>query len=64
MLTLIKNIKELVQVESGRQKLRAMGSEMAQVETVKDAYLLVEDGKNTKRNWQAGYVTYLNGMKG
>ena len=45
MLTLIKNIKELVQVETGQPKLRAMGKEMARVETVKDAYLLVEDGK-------------------
>ena len=45
MRTLIKNIKELVQVEAGRQKLRAQGGEMAQMETVKDAYLLVEDGK-------------------
>ena len=45
MRTLIKNIKELVQVETGQPKLRAMGKEMAQVETVKDAYLLVEDGK-------------------
>ncbi|MBR6900304.1 MAG: imidazolonepropionase, partial [Bacteroidales bacterium] len=45
MQTLIKNIKELVQVETGRQKLRAQGKEMAQMETVKDAYLLVEDGR-------------------
>ena len=44
MRTLIKNIKELVQVEY-QPKLRASGSEMAQMETVKDAYLLVEDGK-------------------
>ena len=45
MQTLIKNIKELVQVESGQPKLRASGREMAQMETVKDAYLLVEDGR-------------------
>ena len=44
MRTLIKNIKELVQVETGQQKSRAMGKEMAQVETVENAYLLVEDG--------------------
>ena len=43
MRTLIKNIKELVQVER-QPKLRAQGAEMAQMETVKDAYLLVEDG--------------------
>ena len=42
MRTLIKNIKELVQVEY-QPKLRAMGKEMARMETVKDAYLLVED---------------------
>ena len=59
MLTLIKNIKELVQVEplsrkataplgqgsSYQPRLRAQGKEMAQMETVKDAYLLVEDDK-------------------
>ncbi len=44
MRTLIKNIKELVQVETGQPKLRAQGKEMAQMETIKDAYLLVEDG--------------------
>ena len=45
MRTLIKNIKELVQVETGQQKLRAQGAEMALMETIKDAYLLIEDGK-------------------
>ena len=44
MRTLIKNIKELVGVETS-PKLRKQGKEMAQLETVKDAYLLVEDGK-------------------
>ena len=44
MLVLIKNIKELVGVERTPQ-LRKQGKEMAQLETVKDAYLLVEDGK-------------------
>ncbi|KWW31997.1 MAG: imidazolonepropionase [bacterium P3] len=43
MRTLITNIKELVQVEYC-PKLRAVGKEMARIETVKDAYLLVEDG--------------------
>ena len=43
MRTLIKNIKELVQVETGQPKLRAQGKEMAQMETVKDAYLIIED---------------------
>ena len=45
MLTLVKNIKQLVQVESGRPKLRAQGKEMAQMEIVKDAYLIIEDEK-------------------
>ncbi len=44
MRTLVKNIKELVGVESTPQ-LRKQGKEMAQMETVKDAYLLVEDDK-------------------
>ena len=44
MRTLIKNIKELVQVEY-QPKLRAMGKEMAHLETIKGAYLVVEDGK-------------------
>ena len=44
MRTLIKNIKELVQVETGQPKLRVMGKDMAQMETIKDAYLIVEDG--------------------
>ncbi|MBO4599460.1 MAG: imidazolonepropionase, partial [Bacteroidales bacterium] len=44
MRTLVKNIKELVGVESA-PKLRKQGKEMAQLETVKDAYLLVEEGK-------------------
>lgn len=45
MLTLIKNIKELVQVETGQPKLRAQGPEMAQMQTIKNAYLIVEDDK-------------------
>lgn len=44
MKTLIKNIKELVQVERN-PRLRVMGKDMAKMETVKDAYLIVEDGK-------------------
>ena len=43
MRTLIKNIKELVGVETTPQ-LRKQGKEMAQMETVKEAYLIVEDG--------------------
>ena len=43
MRTIIKNIKELVQVEH-QPKLRAQGKEMAQMETIKDAYLIVENG--------------------
>ena len=44
MQTLIKNIKELVGVET-TPRLRKQGKEMAQMETIKDAYLVVEDGK-------------------
>ena len=44
MRTLIKNIKELVGVETS-PKLRKQGKEMAQLETIKDAYLLIEDDK-------------------
>ena len=44
MRTLVKNIKELVGVETS-PKLRKQGKEMAQMETVKDAYLLVENGR-------------------
>ena len=43
MKTLIKNIKELVGVESTPQ-LRKQGKEMAQMETVKNAYLIINDG--------------------
>ncbi len=44
MQTLIKNIKELVGVETAPH-LKKQGKEMAVLESVKDAYLLVEDGK-------------------
>lgn len=44
MRTLIKNIKELVGVEY-TASLRRQGSEMARLETVKDAYLIVGEGK-------------------
>lgn len=44
MKTLINNIKELVQVEN-TPKLRVMGKEMAHIDTIKDAYLIVEDDK-------------------
>lgn len=44
MKTLIKNIKELVQVERN-PKLRVMGKDMAKMETIKNAYLIVEDEK-------------------
>lgn len=43
MKTLIKNIKELVGVESNPQ-LRKQGKEMSVLATIKDAYLIVEDG--------------------
>ena len=44
MRTLVRNIKELVGVETS-PKLRKQGKEMAQLETIKDAYMLIEDGK-------------------
>ena len=43
MLTLIKNIKELVHVEKNQPKQRVIGKEMSQLQTIKDAYLIVED---------------------
>lgn len=44
MRTIIKNIKELCQVEEApRQKV--CGSEMAAMQTIKDAYLIIEDDK-------------------
>lgn len=44
MKTLVKNIKELVQVEY-QTRLRVFGKEMAHIETIKDAFLVVEDDK-------------------
>lgn len=44
MKTLIKNIKELVQVEY-QPKVRVMGKDMANIQTIKNAYLIVEDDK-------------------
>lgn len=44
MKTLIRNIKELVQVESN-PRLRVCGRDMAKMETVRNAYLVVEDDK-------------------
>ena len=44
MKTLIKNIKELIQVERN-PKLRVCGKGMASIETIKNAYLIVEDDK-------------------
>lgn len=44
MRTIVKNIKELCQVEEApRQKV--CGSEMAVMQTIKDAYLIIEDDK-------------------
>lgn len=44
MKTLIRNIKELVNVdESGR--LMAKGEEMSKLQTIKDAYLIINDDK-------------------
>ncbi|MBR5028300.1 MAG: imidazolonepropionase, partial [Bacteroidales bacterium] len=44
MKTLIKNIKELVQVETSPRRM-VKGSDMAKISTVKNAYLVVEDGR-------------------
>lgn len=44
MLTLVKNIKELVQVEY-QPRLRVSGKEMSQLQTVKDAYLIVDNNR-------------------
>ncbi len=41
---LIKNIKEIVQVEQ-QPRARVCGKEMSQLQTVKDAYLIVENDK-------------------
>ncbi|MFA7082797.1 MAG: imidazolonepropionase, partial [Bacteroidales bacterium] len=44
MRTLIRNIKELIQVEdSPREKV--CGKDMAEIATIKNAYLLIEDDK-------------------
>lgn len=42
--TLIKNIKQIVGIER-EGKLRKCGKEMAEMETLNDAYLVIEDGK-------------------
>jgi len=41
---LIKNIKELVQVDDGT-RIKVAGKDMAELPTIKDAWLAVEDGK-------------------
>jgi len=43
MNILIKNIKELVQIEH-EARIKVSGHEMANLETIKDAYLLISDG--------------------
>ncbi|HQI47010.1 MAG TPA: imidazolonepropionase, partial [Bacteroidales bacterium] len=43
---LITNIKEIVQIEkSGKNKTMVCGEEMSKMETLKEAYLLIIDGK-------------------
>lgn len=44
MKTLITNIKELVQTEK-TPRLKVCGKDMAEMSTIKDAYLLIEDDK-------------------
>ncbi len=43
MNLIIKNIKELVQVEV-KPKLKVSGDEMSNLQTIKDAYLIIENG--------------------
>ena len=43
MKILMRNIKELVQVDDGKRK-KVCGKEMASLETVKNAYLYIEEG--------------------
>lgn len=44
MKTLLKNIKELIQVEDD-PKLMVCGKDMEKIQTIKNAYLLIEDDK-------------------
>ncbi|MDR0971272.1 MAG: imidazolonepropionase [Bacteroidales bacterium] len=44
MITLIKNIKELVQVEEN-PKVKVCGEDMGQIQTILDAFLLIEDDR-------------------
>ncbi|MCK4639506.1 MAG: imidazolonepropionase, partial [Bacteroidales bacterium] len=44
MKLLIENIKELIQVEKS-PKMNVAGREMANLETIKDAYLYIDEGK-------------------
>ena len=44
MRTIIKNIKELVQVEE-TPRLKVCGKDMAKLATIKNAYLIIEDDK-------------------
>jgi imidazolonepropionase len=44
MKLLIENIKELIQVEKS-PKLKVAGRDMANLETIKDAYLYIDEGK-------------------
>lgn len=44
MKTLVKNIKELIQVEEN-PKLKVCGKDMSELTTVKNAYLLIEEDK-------------------
>lgn len=42
MITLVKNIKELVQVETN-PRLKVCGKDMAHIDTIKNAFLVIED---------------------
>ncbi|MDP4266727.1 MAG: imidazolonepropionase [Bacteroidota bacterium] len=45
MRLLIKNIKELVQVETSDYKIRVEGKKMSEIQTIKNAFLYIEDEK-------------------
>ena len=55
MKLLIINIKELVQVERKPVRLVA-GKEMSKLETIRDAYLIIEDGKITSFGTMKDYM--------
>lgn len=61
MILLIENIKELIQVEKS-PKLKVAGREMANLKTIKDAYLYIDEGKIAEFGTMAdiGQSTIIN----